>query len=373
MMFAPRDLKDFIAANTKYRGDRFCGSTRQTERRAAEAVEREERERAKVATKVATPGMSLDQAAQRYWQEVAQHQVGANNTKHDLAFLIDHFGKERRLDTITGDDVAKLVAWRRGHRVPTTGKLVNSGTVDRTTKMLRRLFAYAKEAWHLRFDREPIFPMHSQKRLGSCNEQHEASASLAPDGAAICCLGARASPTVRCIHRFSRSSIRPMSPTKSVTRFPSADSWSFLPTASGRRGATAARGCGKHGKIEERGSEFPHRDHGHQRASALMCSNRVRRQARHSGENAHEFATMVKMGLPGCGGRAVEKHGGYRVARRQRRDLIACCIKPSVSADQKGTGLLLDKGRKGPLIAKRRHRNVRLPAQRLAVLPLRLP
>ena len=37
-----------------------------------------------------------------------------------------------------------------------------------------------------------------------------------------------------------------------------------VPTASGRRGATAARGGGKRGKIEERRSEFPHRDHGHQ-------------------------------------------------------------------------------------------------------------
>jgi hypothetical protein len=39
--------------------------------------------------------------------------------------------------------------------------------------------------------------------------------------------------------------------------------------------------------------------------------------------------------------------GIYRIASRQRRDLIACGIKPSVGADQKGTGLLLDKGRKG--------------------------
>jgi integrase len=150
----------FYHFDFEYQRNRFHGSTRQTERRAAEAVERDERERVKTVAKVATPGMSLDQAAQRYWHEVAQHQVGADNAKHDLAFLIDYFCKERRLDTITGDDITKLVAWRRGHRVPTTGKLVNSGTVDRTTKMLRRLFTYAKEAWHLRFDREPIWRTH---------------------------------------------------------------------------------------------------------------------------------------------------------------------------------------------------------------------
>ena len=151
----------FYHFDFQYRGDRFCGSTQKTEKRAAEAIEREERERAKAAAKVATHGtMTLDHAAQRYWHEIAQHQVGADNTKHDLAFLIDHFGKEQRLDTITGDDVAKLVAWRRGHRVPTTGKLITPGTVDRTTKMLRRLFTHAKEAWPLRFDREPIWRKH---------------------------------------------------------------------------------------------------------------------------------------------------------------------------------------------------------------------
>jgi hypothetical protein len=51
----------------------------------------------------------------------------------------------------------------------------------------------------------------------------------------------------------------------------------------------------------------------------------------------------------GCSGCAVEKHGGYAVACRQRRDLIACCKKTRVGADQKGNGLLLDKGRKSPL------------------------
>ena len=42
------------------------------------------------------------------------------------------------------------------------------------------------------------------------------------------------------------------------------------------------------------------------------------------------------------------KHGGYRIASRQRRDLIACGYKRSVGADQKSPGLPLDKGSKGP-------------------------
>ena len=102
----------FYHFDFQYRGDRFCGSTQKTEKRAAEAIEREERERAKAAAKVATHGtMTLDHAAQRYWHEIAQHQVGADNTKHDLAFLIDHFGKEQRLERLRElqhDEAARL-------------------------------------------------------------------------------------------------------------------------------------------------------------------------------------------------------------------------------------------------------------------------
>jgi integrase len=73
--------------------------------------------------------------------------------------LAEHLGKDRLLDTITGDDITRLVAWRRGRKT-VSGKPVAPGTVDRTTKMLRRLFKYAKENWELRFDREPAWHKH---------------------------------------------------------------------------------------------------------------------------------------------------------------------------------------------------------------------
>ena len=61
--------------------------------------------------------MTLDDAAGRYWHEVGQHHAGAKNTECHLARLIEYFGAARPINTITGDDVAKLVAWRRGHKV----------------------------------------------------------------------------------------------------------------------------------------------------------------------------------------------------------------------------------------------------------------
>jgi integrase len=150
----------------QWRGRRFYGSTERTERRAAEAVERAERERVKAAaaTGAATGAMTLDHAAGRYWNEVGQHHAGADNTRRDLARLIEYFGPARPLDTITTDDVAKLVAWRRGYKVAATGRLIAAGTVNRsTTELLRRLFTRAKEVWGVRFDSEPVWRKHMLK------------------------------------------------------------------------------------------------------------------------------------------------------------------------------------------------------------------
>jgi integrase len=108
--------------------------------------------------------MTLDDAAGRYWHEAGQHHANAENTERDLARLIEYFGAARPINTITGDDVAKLVAWRRGHRVPNTGQLITAGTVNcSTVKLLRRLFSRAKEIWGVRLDREPIWRKHMLK------------------------------------------------------------------------------------------------------------------------------------------------------------------------------------------------------------------
>src|ERR1700736_1961820 len=79
------------------RGHRFHGSTKRTNRREAEAVEREERERAKQKTAGRTSGVSLqiDDVAGRYWKEVGQHHAGADNTWRDLERLVKYFGRTK--------------------------------------------------------------------------------------------------------------------------------------------------------------------------------------------------------------------------------------------------------------------------------------
>ena len=51
-----------------------------------------------------------------------KHHVGADTTFRDIERLIGYFGATKLLTEITDDDVAKLVAWRRGHRVTRHGK-----------------------------------------------------------------------------------------------------------------------------------------------------------------------------------------------------------------------------------------------------------
>lgn len=161
----------FYQFDFQWRGRRFHGSTKRTNRRQAETVEASERERAKqTAAQVAAASASLqlDHVAGRYWTEVGKHHAGANNTWRDISRLIDYFGRTRTLTDITDNDVSQLVAWRRGHRVVRSDKrkpeecpLISNATVNRsTTEVLKKLFTHAKEMWGVRFEREPKWRKH---------------------------------------------------------------------------------------------------------------------------------------------------------------------------------------------------------------------
>jgi integrase len=147
--------------NFQIRGHRFFGSTKCTTRREAEAVERVEREKAKRRIEqahAAKTSLRLDDVAGRYWQEIGQHHAGAENTERQIGYLLNFFGKDKPLTDITGNDVTKLVAWRRGHRRK-DGPLISPFTVNDTTEQLRKLFNRAK-VWGVRFDHEPRWLEH---------------------------------------------------------------------------------------------------------------------------------------------------------------------------------------------------------------------
>jgi integrase len=169
------------------RGYRFHGSTKATTRREAEAVERSEREKAKqhvAQTEAARTSLKLDDLCGRYWQEVGQHHVGegANNTWRELTRLIEFFGKDKLLTDVTDDDVARLVAWRRGHRHRHHGTLLSPFTVNATTWQVRKLFMRAK-LWRVRFNHEPQWRKHllrqPRERVRELSEQEAAQLAAA--------------------------------------------------------------------------------------------------------------------------------------------------------------------------------------------------
>jgi integrase len=140
------------------RGHRFLGSTKCTSHREAEAVEHTEREKAKRRIgqlQAAKTSLRLDDVADRYWLEVGQHHAGADNTARQLGYLIEcpHLGPNILLTDITGDHVARLIAWGRGRRTR-GGALISAFTVNDTTEQLKKLFTRAK-AWGVRFEHEP--------------------------------------------------------------------------------------------------------------------------------------------------------------------------------------------------------------------------
>src|SRR6266700_5789113 len=135
----------------EWRGHRFHGTTKCKGRREAEAVERTEKARAKqrlADTQAASTSLLLDHIIDRYWLEIGQHHVNKDDTWTDLSRLIDYFGKDKLLTEIADDDVARLVAWRRGHRVrnrkPEECSLISNSTVNvSTTEVLKKLFTCA--------------------------------------------------------------------------------------------------------------------------------------------------------------------------------------------------------------------------------------
>jgi integrase len=157
----------FYTFNFQILGRRFFGPTKKTTRREAEAVERAEREKARAQiaqAEQARTSLRLDDIAGRYWTEHAQHLAWAPNTWGLLGVLIDYFGKDKLMTEITDDDVAKLVAWRRGHTrsLEAASKLISPHTVNHTTTTLRKLFTRAK-LWGVRFNHEPRWAHHLLK------------------------------------------------------------------------------------------------------------------------------------------------------------------------------------------------------------------
>jgi integrase len=154
----------FWQYNFQIRNRRFFGSTKKTTKREAEKVEAAERERAQALiaqAEHARTSLRLDDVAGRYWTEHAQHLAGTNMLGW-LGLVLEFLGKDRLITEIIDDDVARLVAWRRGHQtrsLEAASKLISPHTVNHTVMTLRKLFTRCK-LWGVHFAHEPKWSKH---------------------------------------------------------------------------------------------------------------------------------------------------------------------------------------------------------------------
>jgi integrase len=145
-------------------GRRFHGSTGCRLKREADREEQKHRALAKALIDAAPAEgekrpLSLDLAAERYWQERGKFFRGNARATFEasLAWLVSAAGPDTPIRAITNSTVSALVAQRRGETARRNGKarpgtappkLVTNSTVNRTVlEPLRMLLNRARDAW----------------------------------------------------------------------------------------------------------------------------------------------------------------------------------------------------------------------------------
>lgn len=140
-------------------GVRFRGSTGTTDREEAKRVEARARASAGMPSAHGhRPEMTLNQAAERYYQEIAAGQPSASTTDAQLADLVRIIGGGVLLSRIDDPAVAAYVSRRRGEKsrnAPRDHKpscrcarcALAPATVNREVQALRRVLRRANRAW----------------------------------------------------------------------------------------------------------------------------------------------------------------------------------------------------------------------------------
>lgn len=136
------------------RGRRFHGSTGQTTRRAAEAVERKFRLDAAEGRLGEASQLTLDQAAGKYWAEVGQHRGDATDTERRIARLLSLIPKNTPLADISTSVVSEAIQRRRALTFKKSPKkdakeyAPTNGTVNRDViQTLRPILRRAEIHW----------------------------------------------------------------------------------------------------------------------------------------------------------------------------------------------------------------------------------
>jgi integrase len=153
-------------------GNRFHGSTGESTKAAAEAIEKQKKveaeEKIRNQKALKRKPMTIDIGFGRFWDEVGQHAASAGDIEFALDFACGQLGKHRQFDEITDNDIAQMVAARRKF-TRFAGKDANGkqleqpiahATVNRTTQIIRRVFQKAARSWKVLIPDPPNWTQH---------------------------------------------------------------------------------------------------------------------------------------------------------------------------------------------------------------------
>lgn len=150
------------------------GSSKTANKKEAEAIERQWREKARadLVTKKATGNavMTLSIAGGRYMQEVMQGKASEGDSYRALKRLIKIIGGDTRMDAITDSHVADYIATRRKEtrwgrkefKDGTAVGTVSGATINREVAVLKRLFFRSRRTWKIPLPNEPDWRGHIQ-------------------------------------------------------------------------------------------------------------------------------------------------------------------------------------------------------------------
>jgi integrase len=140
----------FYYVNIWIDGREFPRSTKRTTEREAKAAipEIERRLRAELRARgEASVSLTLDAIAGRYMLDVGDHHAGAEQTRIQVAWLIQFFGPTKPITEITHEDAQSLIRWRRTHTVGKKNpRPISAYAVNDTTEQLKKLFTYLRPA-----------------------------------------------------------------------------------------------------------------------------------------------------------------------------------------------------------------------------------
>ncbi len=133
-------------------GTNFRKSTRRKNKKEADEIERIGKAKVEADLEMQKRGGSVPimwiDVANRYWEEKGRGSSNSKGVFHALELLTAFFGTTKRLDEITGNDLARLVTWRHQQTAKGRGqKSVSSATVNRLVQCFRTIRRYAQSVW----------------------------------------------------------------------------------------------------------------------------------------------------------------------------------------------------------------------------------